>query len=76
VLCHRYNPKFGYICDECFDELADYLLAVDANVMEGWELPGFVKAFLRHPKGFMFPKRSDVIRAVEKLAEGVYTIER
>jgi len=56
--------------------LADYLLAVDANVMEGWELPGFVKAFLRHPKGFMFPKRSDVIRAVEKLAEGVYTIER
>jgi len=21
VMCDRYNPEYGYICDECFEEL-------------------------------------------------------
>jgi hypothetical protein len=21
ILCDRYNPTYGYICDECFEEL-------------------------------------------------------
>ena len=21
ILCDKYNPKFGYICDDCFEEL-------------------------------------------------------
>jgi hypothetical protein len=74
--CIRHNPKFGYLCDECYDELIDYLFAVDAYIGENWELAGFVKAFLRHPKGFMIPKRNDVIRAVEKLADGVFPAPR
>lgn len=23
IMCTRYNPQYGYICDECFDELVN-----------------------------------------------------
>lgn len=30
IMCDRYSPKFGYICQECFEELCR--LGVDTNI--------------------------------------------
>lgn len=29
VMCHRYNSEYGYICQECFNELCESTLEVD-----------------------------------------------
>lgn len=30
IMCDRYSRKYGYICNECFDELVD--LGIEANI--------------------------------------------
>lgn len=35
ILCKRYSPKYGYICDECFEELVQ----MDISPAEFMNLP-------------------------------------
>ena len=32
IMCDRYSTKYGYICDECFEELVR--LGIHANIQE------------------------------------------
>ncbi len=31
ILCNRYSPKYGYICDECFEELVNCGVTTDIS---------------------------------------------
>ena len=41
ILCDRYSNKFGYLCDECFEELT---YAADLS-------EGYIRTFLSSQKG-------------------------
>ena len=30
ILCDRYSPNYGYICEECFEELISALIDIEA----------------------------------------------
>ena len=32
IMCDRYSPDYGYICDECFDELVSR--GIDTDIAE------------------------------------------
>lgn len=42
VMCDRYSIRYGYICNECFDELVESDLEVD-EFMETSKLDIFLK---------------------------------
>lgn len=39
IMCYRYSPQYGYICDDCFDELV--ALGSDMDI----------ERFLEEPRG-------------------------
>lgn len=42
ILCDRYSPHFGYICDSCFDELVNSGFTTDIKeFMETHKSQGF-----------------------------------
>lgn len=45
ILCDRYSLTYGYICNECFHELTEYLNA------RGSINPEVIQEFLGLPKG-------------------------
>jgi len=63
ILCDRYSKEYGYICDECFEELVS-LGAVD------------VSTFMQIPKGITFwnvPASREYFSSIFKRRNDGYT---
>jgi hypothetical protein len=74
ILCTRYNPEFGYLCGECYNDLVDYLVAVNWYVKcsEGESPKRYIRAFLTHPKTFKFTDSNVAVSAARNLADSIF----
>lgn len=51
ILCDRYNSTYGYICDECFEELENKPLPVD--ILQFMDTEKGELANTQHIKGWL-----------------------
>jgi len=73
--CTRYNPKVGFICEECFDDFINYLVSVDYNIRFCEEpMWRFLQAFVKHPKDFQFGSRYTPIKVAEAAAKVAFPL--
>ena len=58
IMCTRHSHEFGYICDECFEELTDFLLV--KGECAKFLIEEFMDSNKNDPYGV--PARDDIIR--------------
>lgn len=59
IMCDRYSSEFGYICNECFNELILWMLRYsDESPME------VIRDFMDSEKGNIYPCEMDVFEYV------------
>lgn len=78
LICDRIHPKFGGLCNECFEDFKDYMISVNymISIECGDDHPSrYIKAFLKHPKEFKFSSRYSELLYVESAADKLFPLK-
>jgi hypothetical protein len=65
ILCDRYSTEFGYICNDCYEELKQFLACKYSSTQN---LENLVTTFLETPQRAQY----DVQDLVEGFVEGTF----